>query len=80
MTGEDLRDATMYIGQERAARKLVLDDGLAKPEEMALMLDIEVYNRLAKKYELVNKNPEEILLISKDDLETFNQIVKVLRR
>lgn len=80
MTGKELSDEIVYTGQERDARKLLLESGLAKAEEAALMADSDVYNKLAKEYELVKKNPEEILLIKKEDLPKLQAMVKVLKR
>ena len=69
-----------YTGMEKDARKIVLKDNLAKTEDVAIMTDIEVYEILLQKYEVVMCEPEEILLIEKEKIEEFNSIAVYLRR
>ena len=69
-----------YTGMERDARKIVLKDNLAKAEEIAIMTELEVYEKLLQKYEVVMSEREEILLIAKDKMEEFNSMAVYLNR
>lgn len=69
-----------YVGMERDARRIILKDNLAKAEEVALMTDIEVYETLLKKYEVVMCASENILLIDKENMEEFNSMAVYLSR
>lgn len=69
-----------YTGMERDARKIVLKDNLAKTEDVAIMTDIEVYEILLRKYEVVMCEPEKILLIEKEKIGEFNSMAVYLSR
>ena len=69
-----------YANMERDARKIVLKDNLAKTEDVAIMTDIEVYETLLQKYEVVMCEPENILLIDKEKIEEFNSMAVYLSR
>lgn len=69
-----------YVGMERDARRIILKDNLAKPEEVAIMTDIEVYEILLQKYEVVMCESEEILLIEKEKIKEFNNMAVYLSR
>ena len=69
-----------YANMERDARKIVLKDNLAKTEDVAIMTDIEVYEILLQKYEVVMCEPENILLIDKEKIEEFNSMAVYLSR
>lgn len=69
-----------YVGMERDARGIILKDNLAKAEEVALMADIEVYETLLQKYEVVMCEDEEILLIDKEKIKEFNSMAVYLSR
>lgn len=69
-----------YAGMERDARGIILKDNLAKAEEVALMADIEVYETLLQKYEVVMCEDEEILLIDKEKIKEFNSMAVYLSR
>lgn len=69
-----------YTGMERDARKIVLKDNLAKTEDVAIMTDIEVYEILLQKYEVVMCEPEKILLIEKERIGEFNSMAVYLSR
>ena len=68
------------VGMERDARRIILKDNLAKAEEVALMADIEVYETLLQKYEVVMCESENILLIDKENMEEFNSMAVYLSR
>lgn len=69
-----------YTNMERDARKIVLKDNLAKAEDVAIMTDIEVYEMLLQKYEVVMCATEKILLIDKENMEEFNSVAVYLSR
>lgn len=80
MDGRGLASEVSYLGQERAARKLLLKDKIATAEEIAIMTDIEVYNKLLEQYEVVMTGSEKILIIAKENIQTFNDIAVYLSR
>ena len=80
MDARELANRINYSGMERCARKIVLKDNLAKAEEIAVMTEIEVYEKLLQKYEVVMSGREEILLIAEDKMEEFNDMAVYLSR
>ncbi len=80
MTGRELTGKLLYIGMEKDARRLALRDKMAPAEEIAVMSEIEVCNLIVEKYEVVMCEIENILLIPKDKMEEFNQMVVYLSR
>ena len=80
MDARELANHINYSGMERCARKIVLKDNLAKAEEIAIMTELEVYETLLQKYEVVMSEREEILLIAKDKMEEFNDMAGYLSR
>ncbi len=69
-----------YLGQERAARQLLLDEELATSEEAALMTAGEVADTLLTKYVVVSRSDETIVLVKSDDIEAYEKITKTLYR
>lgn len=69
-----------YTGQERNARKLLIDENIASIEEVAIMSSDEVEEKIRERYEVVAKADEEIILVKKEDMEQFEKLVKVLAR
>jgi len=69
-----------YLGEERAARKILIEDKLAKPEEVAIMTCVEVCEKLLEEYEVVSCEEEDITIVKKEDMKTYNSIVKILER
>lgn len=69
-----------YLGQERAARKLLLKDKIATAEDIAIMTDIEVYDKLLERYEVVMAESEKILIVAKENVQTFNELAVYLSR
>lgn len=69
-----------YIGQERNARRLLIAEKLVTPEELAVMSSGEVSDMVQRYYTVASTQYEEILLVRKEDLDTFNSITRVLRR
>lgn len=80
MDARELANHINYVGMERDARRIILKDNLAKAEEVALMADIEVYETLLQKYEVVMCESENILLIDKENMEEFNSMAVYLSR
>ena len=80
MDGRGVASEVNYLGQERAARKLLLKDKIATAEEIAIMTEIEVYDKLLERYEVMMAESEEILIIAKENVQTFNEIAVYLSR
>ena len=69
-----------YTGQERKARKLLIDEKIAPIEEVAIMSGKDVEEKIRERYEVVAKADEEIILVKKEDMEQFEKLVKYLTR
>ena len=80
MDARELANHINYLGMERDARKIILKDNLAKAEDIAIMTDLEVYDILLQKYEVVMCEHENILLIDKEKFEEFNSMAVYLSR
>lgn len=80
MTARELANSINYTGMERCARRIALNDNLAKAEDIALMTDFDVYETLLEKYEVVICAREKILLIDKEQIEEFNNMAVYLSR
>lgn len=76
----DLADKIHYIGQEKAARKLLVKMNTVPLEQVATMTDVEVCEAILEKYEFIVSDSENILLVEKDKLEDFNKIAVRLSR
>ena len=80
MTGRELQSIVDYMGQERAAREIILKTKAASAQEVALMTDVEVYDLLLQHYSVAFKEGECIALVEKDKVEEFNKLVIYLER
>ena len=80
MDGRTLAEKLNYTGMERAVRKLAIDEKLAPVEQIAVMPDLEVCNLVAKDFEMVYAEPENIGLVRRDDLSEYSRLVKVISR
>ena len=80
MDSRGLASHINYLGMERCARKIILKNNLAKAEDIAIMTDLEVYDILLQKYEVVMCEHENILLIDKEKMEEFNSMAVYLSR
>ena len=76
----DLADKINYIGQERAARNLLVKMNTVPVEQIATMTELDVYEAILEKYKFIISDGENILLIEKDKLQDFNKIAVWLRR
>lgn len=69
-----------YTGQERKARKLLIDEKIAPIIDVAIMSGKDVEEKIRERYEVVVKADEEIILVKKEDMEQFEKLVKYLTR
>lgn len=76
----DLANNINYIGQEQAARALLVKMKTVPVEQIAIMTGLEVYQAILEKYEMVIANDESILLIEKDKMQDFNEVAVMLNR
>lgn len=76
----DLADKINYIGQERAARNLLVKMNTVPLEQVATMTELDVYEAILDKYKFIISNGENILLVEKDKLQDFNKIAVWLNR
>ena len=76
----DLADKINYIGQERAARNLLVKMNTVPVEKVATMTELDVYEAILDKYKFIISNGENILLVEKDKLQDFNKIAVWLHR
>ncbi len=76
----DLGDAINYIGQEQAARRLLVKMNTVPVEQIAVMTNLEVYKEILEKYKMVISNSENVLLVEKDKMQDFNKVAVLLSR
>lgn len=76
----DLADKINYIGQERAARNLLVKMNTVPLEQVTTMTELDVYEAILDKYKFIISNGENILLVEKDKLQDFNKIAVWLNR
>jgi hypothetical protein len=76
----DLADKINYIGQERAARNLLVKMNTVPVEKVATMTELDVYEAILDRYKFIISNSENILLVEKDKLQDFNKIAVWLSR
>ena len=65
---------------ERDARKILIDEKLVKAEDLAVMTRLDVYEKLLETYEVVSCENENITIVKREDMETYNNIVRFLSR
>ena len=76
----DLAGKINYIGQERAARNLLVKMNTVPVEKVATMTELDVYEAILDKYKFIISDGEDILLVEKDKLQDFNKIAVWLSR
>lgn len=76
----DLADAINYVGQEQAARRLLVKMNTVPVEQIAVMTNLEVYKEILEKYKMVMSNSESVLLIERNKIQDFNKIATFLNR
>ncbi len=80
MDARILNNKMIYLEMERDARKLLINEKLAKVEEVAVMTSLDVCEKLLETYEVVSCENEDITIVKKEDMKTYNNIVKSLSR
>ena len=80
MDARTLEGKMNYLGMERAARKVLIDEKLAKAEEVAMMTCVEVCGKLLESYEVVSCESENITIVKEEDMKTYNDITRFLSR
>ena len=80
MDARELKSKMRYYGMERDARRILLDENLTSAEEIALMTDLDVCEKLLVTYEVVSCEDECLTLVKKEDMETYDGIVRYLLR
>ncbi len=80
MDARALEGKMNYLGMERSARKILMEDKLATAEEIAMMTSVEVCEKLLETYEVVSCESEDITIVKKEDMATYNSITKFLSR
>ena len=80
MDARELESKMNYLGMERDARKLLIDEELATADEVAIMTCIEVCSKILETYEVVSCEDEDITIVKHDDMDTYNSIVRFLSR
>ena len=80
MDGRTLESKMRYLGMERNARSILIDEKLAKAEEVALMTCLDVCDKLLEYYEVVACEDEDITIVKKEDLKKYNEIVRFISR
>ena len=76
----DLADKINYIGQERAARNLLVKMNTVPVEQIATMTELDIYEAILEKYKFIISDGEDILLVERDKLQDFNKIAVWLSR
>lgn len=76
----DLADKINYIGQERAARNLLVKMNIVPVEQIATMTELDIYEAILEKYKFIISDGEDVLLVEKDKLQDFNKIAVWLSR
>jgi len=80
MDARTLESKMNYLGMERAARKVLIDEKLAKAEDVAVMTCVEVCEKILETYEVVSCESEDITIVKHEDMATYNSITKFLSR
>ena len=80
MDARTLESKMSYLGMERNARSILIDEKLAKAEEVALMTCLDVCDKLLEYYEVVACEDEDITIVKKEDLKKYNDIVRFISR
>lgn len=68
-----------YLGHEKNARKLLLNDNLVTLEELAMMTSNDIEEKINQNY-IAYQNGEDWLLIPKENESEFNKITKWISR
>jgi len=80
MNARILESKMNYYEMERTARKILIEERLASAEEVAVMTCLEVCKKLLQTYKVVACESDEIVIVKKEDMTKYNNIVKILSR
>lgn len=80
MDARELESKMNYLGMERSARKLLVNEGLVKAEDMAEMTCVEMCDALLHYYEVVSCEDECITVVRHKDVAKYHSIVSYLSR
>lgn len=80
MEARTLESKLNYFGMEKAARRILIEEKLAAAEEIAMMTSVDVCSKLLETYEVVACESENVTIVKKEDLATYNSITKFLSR
>lgn len=80
MKGMNLATKINYMGQERKARQLLIDENLKTVQEVALMTLEEVCDAVLVKYQVVAVEDEDIILLDKEFAKEYAKHIKHLER
>lgn len=80
MDARELESKMNYLGMERDARKILIDEKLATAYEVAIMPCVEVCSKILETYEVVSCEDEDITIVKHDDMNTYNSIIRFLSR
>lgn len=80
MDARTLEGKMNYLGMERSARRILIEEKLATAEEVAMMTSVEVCGKLLETYEVVACENEDITIVKQEDMATYNSITKFLSR
>ena len=77
-----LQDVVVRTGQQRALRRLLLDDGKYTTEAVALMTYVEICTCVQLDYAVVGvtDDGDDILIVRRDRLAEYNGLVTHIRR
>lgn len=78
MRAIDLMDY-MEGGMEVNVRKMLIEEKIAKPEEVAIMSRLGICDKLLEHYKVVSYDSNDIVLVKFDDMETYKSIITILR-
>lgn len=80
MTGRELSERLNYIGMEKGIRKLAIKDHPDMIEKIATMSELEVCDLIAKDYDMLYSESEEIGLVKKDDYMECLRLINIISR
>ena len=80
MTGKELSERLNYIGMEKGIRKLAIKDHPDMIEKIAIMSKLEVCDLIAKDYDMLYFESEEIGLVKKDNYMECLRLINIISR
>jgi hypothetical protein len=80
MDGRTLERKMNYLGMEKCARKILVNEKISTVNEVAIMPSVEVCEKLLEEYEVVSCEDEKITIVKHENMKTYNSITKLLSR